>query len=79
MPPFYFHAYEGDEIRDGDGQDLPDICSVRRVAVAYAGDLLKEAGDTLFDHDMRLVVTDGTGLTLFSILIVATEAPSVRS
>ncbi|MBW6530410.1 hypothetical protein KZ820_06655 [Sphingomonas sp. RRHST34] len=78
MPRFFFHVTDGVDIRDEEGTELPNLKAARRVAVQYAGALLREVdSDELDRHDWVMTVTDDTGLTMFTLNIFLMLAPSI--
>lgn len=77
MPKYAFHIASRSEVTDQEWE-FPDISVARSNAVKYASELMADAGTELFDDDLRVNVSDEKGLLLFSIVVLATEAPAVR-
>ena len=77
MPHFHFNVYDGIELLDEKGVELPDTNFARREAIRYAGSLL-ESGPTRNDlsEDWRMEVTDDTGLVLFRLDFHVSESPA---
>ena len=48
------------------------------MVVSYAGELLKESDGKIYERDLEVRVTDEHGLALYSITVIATEAPIAR-
>ena len=78
MPRFHFNVYDGIQLLDEQGIELPDTNFARREAIRYAGTLLEDgaAKDSLGD-EWRLEVTDDSGLVLFRLDFNVTESPAV--
>jgi len=73
----YFFTLNDGLPPDDEGIELADIASAEREAVGMAADLLKDRPETLAQRsDWTISVTDQSGLLLFQIIIVATEAPA---
>jgi Tfp pilus assembly ATPase PilU len=79
VPRYFFHADDGTPDRDEEGTELDDLAAAKCHAVKYASDLICD-GTTDFwgNMDWRMSVSDQTGLTLFDLHIVGTEAAAVR-
>jgi hypothetical protein len=79
LPRYFFHLDAGSHDRDDEGIELDDLAAAKCHAGKYAGDLICD-GKTDFwaSIDWRMTVTDQTGLTLFDLHIVGTEAPASR-
>lgn len=81
MPRFYFHTNHPAErnVQDDEGMDFANIHDAKCQAVAYAGRLLCDAAEHFWDSgDFELTVTDESGLILFTMRVVGTEAPAIR-
>ena len=78
MPRFHFNVYDGIELLDDKGVELPDTNFARREAIRYAGTLLEDgaAKDSLGD-EWRMEVTDHTGLVMFRLDFHVSESPAV--
>ena len=78
MPRYFFHIFDGVDIRDYDGVELPDLTFARREALRYAGSLLDQASKrSSLGREWRMDVTDAKGLILFSLSFLVTDAPAV--
>lgn len=78
MPSFYFATVDQGTACDGIAIELPDIDAARAMAVAFASDLLREIGLNVFSTELEVRVTDEDGLILFTLALMATEAPILR-
>lgn len=68
MPRYFFHSEDGFLIHDKDGTELVDTGAARTEAVRLAGCLLIERPQALWESTRwRLLVTDVTGMILFTI------------
>ena len=78
MPHYHFNVYDGIELLDRKGIELPDTNFARREAIRYAGTLLEDgaAKDSL-GEEWRMEVTDHRGLILFRLDFLVTNASSV--
>lgn len=76
MPRFHFNVYDGIEILDKLGVELPSITYARREAIRYAGGLLEDGArkDSL-GSEWRMEITDESGLVLFRLDFLVTDAP----
>lgn len=82
MPHFYFHTNLPAErgVQDDEGHEFKSVHAAKCEAVIYAGRLLSDAAEDFWDTgDFELIVTDDNGLILFSLRLVAIEAPAIRS
>jgi hypothetical protein len=80
MPRYYFHSADGERDCDQDGTELPDDEAARQAAVAYAGEVLRYGGLSLWEHGQwRVEVTDQEHRLLFTIITVAVDVPHVGS
>ena len=77
MPRFHFNVHDGTNIPDVEGAELPNLDAARREAVKLSGALLRDHADQFWTGEQwTMDVTDERGLILFSLLFVATNAPS---
>ena len=75
---YFFNVRDGTTVIDEDGTVLPDLATARKVAVRFAGDLLRNFGRELpADEDWKVEVTDEHGLILFTLLLASLEVPAV--
>jgi hypothetical protein len=75
---FYFNVYDGIELLDEKGVELPDTNFARWEAIRYAGTLLEDgaAKDSL-GGEWRIEVTNETGLVLFRLDFHVSESPAI--
>ena len=67
-------------MQDDEGFEFASIHEAKCQAVMYAGSLLRDSVETFWDSgDFELTVTDDRGLILFTMRLVAIEAPAIRS
>ncbi len=79
MPRFHFNVLDGSDNPDLDGAELEDIPAARRYAVRYFGELLLGDPSTFWSgEEWKMDVTDDTGLTLFSLHLIAIDAPALE-
>lgn len=76
MPLYCYTTTEHDVVRDGTSVLLADLAAARKMATDFTGELLKELDGALFQHALELRVTDDSGLMLFLVTVIATEAPA---
>lgn len=82
MPRFFFHTNNPAErcVQDDVAMEFPSIHAAKCEAVVYAGQLLRDSGEHFWDTaDFELTVTDHKGLILFTMRVIGTEAPAVRT
>lgn len=80
MQRFFFNLADGASSPDKEGVEFDDLASVREAAIKYLGQSLVDRPDEFWRSggDWALTVTDPSGLTLFRLHVVATEAPSLQ-
>jgi hypothetical protein len=77
MPRYFFHTADGSRERDTEGTELANYREARAVAIQHAGELLTHEPEHLWhDSDFRIEVTDETGLILFTVIMLAVDAPA---
>lgn len=77
MPRFHFNT-QGQ--RDEDGQILPSLEVAKCEAIKLAGRIICENAERFWaEEEWVMTVTDETGLSLFQLQIIATEAPVIRA
>lgn len=64
MPRFYFDTLNSEHDEDQEGIDLPDRFAARREAVRFAGSVMKDQPDLLWDGTRFVVEVRGEGRTL---------------
>jgi len=77
LPIYHFNVRDGIALPDLEGHELPDLAAARRMAVVYAGSLIRELGDQFWDgHEWILEVTSPEGLVFFELVFFANHAPA---
>jgi hypothetical protein len=80
MPVYQFATNYGVAPDDPDGIELPDLEAAKDVAIRVMTETL-QGNSGLFwkDESFRVVVSDAAGLVLFTVEIVATYSPAMRT
>lgn len=79
MPRYHFHVLDDGFAHDEEGTDLPSALHARLAATRLAGELVSERPQLVLDTGLlRVEVTDNAGLILFSVLVLANDAPALR-
>lgn len=79
MPRYHFNICDGVCLPDANGTELPDWQAARLEAVRRAGEILKDAPQSVaLGEDWRIEVTDSTGLILFQMTFLMVESPVMR-
>lgn len=76
MPRYIFHVRDGTMAPDWNGLELASVADARKMAMRFAGDLLKELKRFPDSGDWSLDVTDGQGLILFTLRVALVDAPA---
>jgi hypothetical protein len=78
MPHYFFNTANGARERDDQGIDLPNDATARVEAIRFAGSVLSDEPDLLWDgQEFRVEVADAEGTLLFTIKMAAVDAPVV--
>ena len=76
MPIYHFNVHDGVDCPDRIGSDLPDLGAARTEAVRRITDILNQgAADFWTGTPWNINVSDANGLTLFTIMLLATTSP----
>lgn len=79
MPRFFFHVHDGTTVLDEEGTVLPNLDTARKMAVTFAGELLRDIGRDVEDgEDWKVDLADERGLVLFTVMLSALDAPAAR-
>jgi hypothetical protein len=79
MTRFFFHVQDGRHYIDLEGTKLEDISAARMEAVKYAGLLLIDRPQDLWEsNEWTMRVTDVADLTLFQLVALATDGAAGR-
>ncbi len=77
MSVYYFEIADTEPAIPCVGEELPSLASARCFALKYAGRLICEQGPAIWNgEDWVMTITDANRLTLFTILVCVTAAPS---
>jgi len=77
MARFFFNQYDGEFKPDDKGLEFPTLDQARVEAVRYAGEVLRDHPTLVWKgEDFRIEVTDSKQLVLFTVLVVAIDAPA---
>lgn len=77
MARYYFHTTDGTVERDTEGMECADLTEVRQRAIRYAGDIMSDEPEVLWDgRDFRVEATNEAGDLLFTIVTLAINAPA---
>lgn len=77
MPRFFFKVADADAAQSP-SLDLPNVGAARVEAVKAASRILSDYPDDFWETggDWQMTVTDDRGLTLFTLIFYATNAPA---
>ncbi len=79
MSRYFFHLVDGGVDADRDGSELPNLQDAKKEAVRLAGAMMRDDPALFLTRERWSVeVSDREGLPLFSLNVVATEAPGAR-
>ncbi len=81
MPRFFIHTNNPVDggVQDNEGVEFSSVHDAKCQAVSYAGGLLCDVGGKFWDTaDFELTATDESGLILFTMRVIGTEAPVIR-
>lgn len=77
MPRYFFKTEDGQVHRDQDGTELSGLSAARVHAIRYAGDVMSNEPDVLWDgNEFHVEVSDEKGALLFTIICHAQNAPA---
>lgn len=76
MPRYHFHSADGSRDPDPEGTELPDDAAAQLAAVQFAGEVLRDDPDKLWQAGQwRVEVTDDAGVLLWTVITLAIDAP----
>lgn len=76
---YFFHLADQDRDFDRDGLELPDDESAKAEAVRYAGQLLQDRPNDLWNTGQsRVEVTDESGALRWLVISMAIDAPTLE-
>lgn len=77
MPRYFFATADGTREPDDVGTELPNLATARVEAIKYAGEVLSDHPEIIWDgEDFRVEVSDEDGLMLFTVITMAMSSPS---
>lgn len=77
MARYFFHTVDGGRDRDPEGIELPGLEAARNAAIRYAGDVLSDSPDVIWDgKGFRVEVTDEREQLLLTVITFAVDAPA---
>ncbi len=80
MPRYYFHTADGTRDWDPDGVELADQGAARKEAIRFAGAVMTDEPDVLWDgRDFRVEVTNEQRHLLFTIITLAVDSPEANA
>lgn len=80
MDRFFFHIDYGQHFRDSEGTAFPDLRAARGEAVRLLGELLRDEGDEFWTKpNVKVTVTDATGLVLWTLETSGQQSPAVSA
>lgn len=79
MARYFFHTANHGRERDEQGFELADDDAARIEAIRFAGSMMADQPKVLWDgKDFRVEVTNEPGDLLFTIIMLAIDAPRFR-
>jgi hypothetical protein len=77
MPRYFFYTEDGHCFPDEEGTELPNLQAAQWDATRFLGELLRNDPALLWETgDLKIIVKDETGLTLFSVQTTTVAAAS---
>ena len=76
---YFFHAANGERVEDTIGTEFPSQDAAKVGAIRLAGEVIKDAPRMLRGpdaRDFRIELTDSTNMLLFTVFVVAVDAPA---
>jgi hypothetical protein len=79
MPRYYFNVDDDNSTLDTEGSEIETLAKAKCEAVKMAGRIICDAAGKFWDRaEWSMTVTDGAGLTLFTLDFMGTEAPAIH-
>ncbi|HST92506.1 MAG TPA: hypothetical protein VLJ13_09960 [Brevundimonas sp.] len=76
MPRYHFHAADGSQFRDEEGEELPGVAEARAVALDVLTEILPSRADDFWREGVFTVsVKEGTGRLVVVLTTTATVDP----
>jgi hypothetical protein len=80
VPRYFFHATNGPQERDTEGTELENLNAARKEAVQFAGSVLRDAPNEIWDgRDFRVDVFDENNNPLLVVITMAIDASVVST
>lgn len=80
MQRYFFHTNHPTKGQGAGAVEFTDLRAAKCEAVRFAGRVLCDVAENFWDDaDFELMVTDEKGLILFTMRVVGTEAPAIRT
>jgi len=77
---YFFNQLNGEAKLDDEGLELGHIDDARAEAVRYAGELMRDHPTIVWTgQDFRIEVTNSDRLLLFTVIVLAVDAPPSTS
>lgn len=77
MPRYFFHTADGSRDLDREGIDCADDGAARKQAIRYAGEVMRDEPQVLWDdHDFRVEVMNEAEDLLFTVVMISIDAPA---
>jgi Domain of unknown function (DUF6894) len=80
MPRFYFHIEDGTTTQVAEVVEIDSLAAAKCEAVRFAGQMICDSAGRFWDtEEWKLTATDESGLTLFCLVFIGTDAPVIRA
>jgi hypothetical protein len=77
---YFFNTANGSFHADPEGTEYPSSDAARKAATQYAGEILKDNPNEIWEsNELIVTTTDNTGLILFTILVLAQRSAATRA
>ena len=76
MPRFYFNFRDGQDSPDEEGYELSSFREACRTGIQLLCHTIEDNPDLALNDDIRLEVTDPSGLIISTVQVVVTTAPA---
>ncbi len=77
MSLYHFHLSDVSDFSDLDGTEFTSLAEAKQEALRYAGAVIKEADDRIWNSEWSMRVTDGGGATLLTLRVIAYDGAAV--